>query len=318
MFIFIITFKGASHGRAYLHGPPHNPLNSSQGSFTRWSELLDAQLTGFDTFEPSLLDFSPFAPIPQSSMADEKITPRLHPEESPYVEPFEKLEEVETKDDLLEQTDTSSSANRYSDSRRSSRQFAPINPSDREQLRGLARSLSRTYSSKTTLDLQRLETITGLADSDPVFDPNNQNFDLYKWIKKFIRNLDEEQVKQKRAGIVFKNLNVSGTGSALNLQQTVSSFLMAPFRIREFIDLGHKPSKRILKDFDGVLKSGEMLIVLGRPGSGCSTLLKSMCGELHGLQVDDNSVVHYNGRLSMYGLKFHVLLNNDQGLRKNR
>jgi ATP-binding cassette subfamily G (WHITE) protein 2 (PDR) len=43
------------------------------------------------------------------------------------------------------------------------------------------------------------------------------------------------------------------------------------------------------------MKSGEMLIVLGRPGSGCSTLLKTMTGEMHGLQVDEQSTIHYNG-----------------------
>jgi len=35
--------------------------------------------------------------------------------------------------------------------------------------------------------------------------------------------------------------------------------------------------------------------VLGRPGSGCSTFLKTICGELSGLDLDDSSVVEYNG-----------------------
>ena len=51
----------------------------------------------------------------------------------------------------------------------------------------------------------------------------------------------------------------------------------------------------ILNGFDGLLQPGELLIVLGRPGSGCSTLLKTMCGELHGLHVEDGSIVHYDG-----------------------
>jgi ABC-type phosphate/phosphonate transport system ATPase subunit len=44
-----------------------------------------------------------------------------------------------------------------------------------------------------------------------------------------------------------------------------------------------------------VLKTGEMLVVLGRPGSGCSTLLKSLMGELTGLDMKAESEVHYNG-----------------------
>lgn len=34
----------------------------------------------------------------------------------------------------------------------------------------------------------------------------------------------------------------------------------------------------LLKDFSGVLKPGEMLLVVGRPGSGCSTFLKTLAG----------------------------------------
>ena len=70
---------------------------------------------------------------------------------------------------------------------------------------------------------------------------------------------------------------------------------MSPFRLNESINLGKKPVKQILRNFDGVLKSGEMLVVLGRPGSGCSTLLKSITGEMHGLDLDKKSEIHYNG-----------------------
>src|ERR1700712_4766298 len=108
--------------------------------------------------------------------------------------------------------------------------------------------------------------------------------------------IDENDVIQRRAGIVFKNLKVCGSGSAINLQKNVGSLLLSPLRFREFFGKG--PEKTILNDFDGVVKSGEMLVVLGRPGSGCSTLLKSLMGELHGLDMKPKSVVHYNGLLT--------------------
>ncbi|PVH68490.1 P-loop containing nucleoside triphosphate hydrolase protein, partial [Cadophora sp. DSE1049] len=50
-----------------------------------------------------------------------------------------------------------------------------------------------------------------------------------------------------------------------------------------------------LQNLDGIIQPGELLVVLGRPGSGCSTLLKTMCGELHSLNVNDGSIVHYDG-----------------------
>jgi ABC-type multidrug transport system ATPase subunit len=53
--------------------------------------------------------------------------------------------------------------------------------------------------------------------------------------------------------------------------------------------------KVILHNFNGSVKSGEMLLVLGRPGSGCSTFLKSICGELQGLDVSNDSKITYSG-----------------------
>lgn len=105
--------------------------------------------------------------------------------------------------------------------------------------------------------------------------------------------MDQNNVVQRRAGIVWKNLRVCGSGSAINLQKNVGSLLLAPLRFGEFFGKGSE--KTILNDFEGCLKTGEMLVVLGRPGSGCSTLLKSLMGELTGLDMKEQSVVHYNG-----------------------
>ena len=38
-----------------------------------------------------------------------------------------------------------------------------------------------------------------------------------------------------------------------------------------------------------------MLVVLGRPGSGCSTLLKTISGETHGFFIDKQSDINYQG-----------------------
>lgn len=109
----------------------------------------------------------------------------------------------------------------------------------------------------------------------------------------FIQLLEENSTRTRRSGFTFKNLKISGTGAALQLQQTVSSIFTAPFRFREFF--AHPPEKEILRNFNGHVDSGELLIVLGRPGSGCSTFLKTICGELHGLDVSKDSTITYSG-----------------------
>ena len=52
---------------------------------------------------------------------------------------------------------------------------------------------------------------------------------------------------------------------------------------------------QILRDFEGLARSGEMLVVLGRPGAGCSTLLKTISGETHGFYIDEGSQINYQG-----------------------
>jgi energy-coupling factor transporter ATP-binding protein EcfA2 len=57
------------------------------------------------------------------------------------------------------------------------------------------------------------------------------------------------------------------------LQNRVGHILLV---IRGAAKSVHAEVLEILRDFDGLVKSGEMLVVLGRPGSGCSTFLKTI------------------------------------------
>jgi hypothetical protein len=176
-----------------------------------------------------------------------------------------------------------------------------FNPRQAETLRRIATQTgqsfvtqrSHSYHAAEAEDVERKGSLDGLDFDDEVFDPKSDNFDIYKWTKRTMQLVDEEGIKIKRAGIVFKDLNVSGSGAALNLQKNVGSMFMAPVRSETYNF--KKTPRHILHNFDGIMKSGELLIVLGRPGSGCSTLLKSMTGQLHGLHLDEGSEISYNG-----------------------
>ncbi|RAL67265.1 hypothetical protein DID88_008029 [Monilinia fructigena] len=56
-----------------------------------------------------------------------------------------------------------------------------------------------------------------------------------------------------------------------------------------------KQKVQILKGFDCLIEHGEMLLLLGRPGSGVSTLLKTISGDTHGLFIDPDSTINYQG-----------------------
>lgn len=179
--------------------------------------------------------------------------------------------------------------------------FEYIRPEDREELTRIASNFPRHRAADSGVagmgGIERKDTLEDVELGDPVLDPTSNQFDHYKWARMMLKLMDKQGVPlRKSTGVVWEDLNIAGSGSALQYQNNVGSVPLAPFRLQEYISFGKGHSqKQILHNFDGVLKSGELLIVLGRPGSGCSTFLKSLSGELHGLKVEKGSDIQYNG-----------------------
>ena len=173
--------------------------------------------------------------------------------------------------------------------------YENLDDEERTELRAIATSHQSESTILPPTQRERRDTLAGVVDNDPRLDPENAKFDIYIWARAFMRAMDENKIKIAKSGFTFKDLSVSGSGSSLGLQATVGSVFMAPFRFREHCLFKSRSSKQIIKDFNGIMTSGEMLVVLGRPGSGCSTFLKSICGEMTGLELDKDSKIQYNG-----------------------
>jgi len=90
----------------------------------------------------------------------------------------------------------------------------------------------------------------------------------------------------KKVGVVYKNLTVKGVGAGATFVKTVPDAILGTFgpdlyrlitRFMPFLKVGHgAPTRTLLNDFTGVVRDGEMMLVLGRPGSGCTTFLKAI------------------------------------------
>lgn len=130
-------------------------------------------------------------------------------------------------------------------------------------------------------------------------DPHSDCFRPRAWAKSLLhlQSRDPDNYKSRTAGIAFRNLNVFGFGSATDYQKTVSNVaLQVAGALRDFLHLGAKKRRiDILRGLDGVVNAGEMLVVLGPPGSGCSTFLKTVAGETHGFFIDKGSDINYQG-----------------------
>ncbi|KAL8279483.1 hypothetical protein RQP46_008045 [Phenoliferia psychrophenolica] len=130
-------------------------------------------------------------------------------------------------------------------------------------------------------------------------DPNSPEFDVREWVSSLlnITSRDPERFPTRSAGVSFSSLNVYGFGSSTDYQKTVGNAPLGWFgAAARLVGPGAPLQKiRILRDFEGLVESGEMLIVLGRPGSGCSTLLKTIAGETHGFYLEEGSNLQYQG-----------------------
>ncbi|KAG1748265.1 ABC-2 type transporter-domain-containing protein [Suillus paluster] len=112
--------------------------------------------------------------------------------------------------------------------------------------------------------------------------PSNLTFYHYLSLSR-----QNEGIKDRRLGVVFKDLRVVGAGSCTSLQPTVGDTFHPSTFLRKIREIRHSSIKDILSGFEGVVAPGEMLLVLGRPGSGCSTLLKTLAnqrGEYHAVE----------------------------------
>ncbi|KAJ7609287.1 ABC-transporter extracellular N-terminal-domain-containing protein [Mycena polygramma] len=134
---------------------------------------------------------------------------------------------------------------------------------------------------------------------DETLDPLSERFDMTAWLKSVmhIASRDPENFPRRTAGVSFRNLNVHGVGSPTDYKKTVGNvWLEAVSAVRGVLGMGDGKRKiQILRDFDGLVKSGELLVVLGRPGSGCSTFLKTIAGLTHGFTVAPTSDIQYQG-----------------------
>lgn len=115
------------------------------------------------------------------------------------------------------------------------------------------------------------------------------------------RQEHSEEENTRRSGVVFRNLTVKGAGLGASLQPTVGDiFMTLPRFLKNLVTKGPKaatgkpPVRDLLSSFDGCVRPGEMLLVLGRPGSGCTTFLKAFCNQRAGY-VDVQGDVTYGG-----------------------
>ncbi|KAI0114413.1 BcatrD protein [Nemania sp. FL0031] len=96
--------------------------------------------------------------------------------------------------------------------------------------------------------------------------------------------------------VAIRTLSVHAFRRQTDYQLTTSNFLGTHAKL--FVDwVARVPKMRvdIIREFDGLVMSGEMLLVLGNPGSGCTTTLKALAGQTYDIHLGEQSSLNYQG-----------------------
>ncbi|KAI1097337.1 ABC-2 type transporter-domain-containing protein [Jackrogersella minutella] len=150
------------------------------------------------------------------------------------------------------------------------------------ELSGLSRA-SRTRSHRVT-DIEKGADATF---ESPESDGSVEIFDLETTLRGDLDAEREAGIKPKHIGVYWDGLTVKGMGGTTNFVKTF------PDAFRDFVDYWTPLMKllgrdnkgtevTILDNFKGIVNPGEMVLVLGKPGSGCTTFLKSIANQRWG------------------------------------
>jgi ATP-binding cassette, subfamily G (WHITE), member 2, PDR len=167
-------------------------------------------------------------------------------------------------------------------------------PEDFKALDGLPEAQVLDLARKFTVDSHASQQSPFHAPIGSTIDPASPSFRAKSWARAFYNTVNQA-APSKVAGVAFKDLHVFGHGSPTDFRSTVgNSILKIPSLAGRFFG-ARQHRIDILHSIDGLVRPGEMLCVLGPPGSGCSTLLKTIAGDTYGLNVGDQSFVNYEG-----------------------
>jgi len=165
----------------------------------------------------------------------------------------------------------------------------------RRELSGLSR-LSRRISKAAS---RRRDSVLGKDTEALPESPDSESepFDLEAYLRGGLAAEQAAGIRPKHIGVYWDGLTVKGMGGSTNFVTTFPDSIVGFFDIVtpliRMLGLGPKGTESTLLDgFRGVCKPGELVLVLGKPGSGCTTFLKSIANQRYGYTSVSGDVLY--------------------------
>lgn len=106
-----------------------------------------------------------------------------------------------------------------------------------------------------------------------------------------VRHGDGSTPVHRKLGVTWTNLTAKGVGADACFNENVLSQFV-PGRLKGRKNADQASLRTIIDSSSGHVKPGEMLLVLGRPGAGCTSLLKLLANRRSGFAEIDGEI-HY-------------------------
>jgi ABC-type lipoprotein export system ATPase subunit len=172
-----------------------------------------------------------------------------------------------------------------------------------ERERGLMRTISRRSTRRPSVG-RRSTTRTAsiveseLGDVEAAAAEEEDEFELDEFMREGYFEKRKDGQSAKKVGVIWKNLTVKGVGATASFVRTLPDAILGTFGpdlyriVSGFVPAlqRHAQTRDLISDFSGVVKDGEMMLVLGRPGSGCSTFLKAIANNRDGYAAVEGTV----------------------------
>lgn len=216
--------------------------------------------------------------------------------EQEAVEEFEALRRNLTQLNRTRSKDTQQSLRKSTTARsglsriksRDSKSSAERPPSRRTRTGSTARTESITSNADAHPDAGDLEAQTEEKkeeEEEKQEEEDEDELDLGQFMREGHFEKRSDGQSHKKVGVIYKDLTVKGTGSTMTFARTLPDAILGTFGPDLYhILCGWIPAlagkqsnlRTLINGFTGCVRDGEMLLVLGRPGSGCSTFLKAV------------------------------------------
>ncbi|MCP8717949.1 MAG: pleiotropic drug resistance family ABC transporter [Asgard group archaeon] len=187
-----------------------------------------------------------------------------------------------------------------------------------EDIQNLARTLSHnSFKDDSSAGLMKylshMSEVPGVSpfaeeEINEQLNPDSDKFNAKFWVKNMRKLVDSDPdyYKPSKLGIAYRDLRAYGVANDSDYQPTVTNGLWKAIveGIRFFQKEDESRCFNILKPMDAIMKPGELTVVLGRPGAGCSTLLKTIAAQTYGFHIGKESKITYDG-LTQDDIKKH-------------